>query len=267
LDLDRIEDMKKKRYKWKYEYIFTAYELAKNGARKEDYLQALGIKEDTFLIWRKEIPLLRLAIKKGKEARRRGIELNESFSEYIYGHLSPEMKEVYDRLERYEKAGNVSKIEELMNRKGRRFRQRMLIHAWASLNFSLSAALKRCGVPYQMFLRWKREDLEFAQLLDEIEFHKKNFYEEALNKQIAMGDSTCIIFANRTINADRFPEPKQQINIQKQIHHQIDIVQVSQLNLPVEVKRLLLEEVRRVKSVGSRVVENEKGAAAQFRTG
>jgi hypothetical protein len=50
---------------------------------------------------------------------------------------------------------------------------------------------------------WLRSDPEFPELMAEVEFHKKNFFESGLVGQVEEGNVQSIIFANRTYNRDR----------------------------------------------------------------
>ncbi len=242
------------RKKWN-QHIFQVYELARQGLSKRKISKIIGVSYPCFLSWVQKRKLIKKAYKKGRKANKALLQKNETLSNYIYRHLSDDMREVYDELVEIDKEGyGVSKIEALMTNRGKKFRQRMLLHAYTMMNFNLSGALHRCGVSYAEFCNWKNRDQGFSELLSEIDFHKRNFYEDALNTAVAEGDSQCIIFVNRTYNAERFPEPKQRLQVDKNIRKTVTSITIDSLGLSVEKKRELLERIRQAKQVESREV-------------
>lgn len=92
---------------------------------------------------------------------------------------------------------------------------------------------------------WIRDDPEFADLLDEIHWHKKNWVEQHLMHRLASGDSAATIFANRTLNRDRGYNDKIQLEHSGEVsvHHQV--IAVDDLSLPIDVRKKILEALRK----------------------
>jgi hypothetical protein len=87
-------------------------------------------------------------------------------------------------------------------------------------------------------------DPEFAELVDEIHLHKKDFFESKLVELVQSGDSSATIFANKTMNRDRGYGDKTTIEHTGTVVVEQRVVQIGDLALPVDVRRAILGAVR-----------------------
>ena len=83
-------------------------------------------------------------------------------------------------------------------------------------------------------------------MIEEIEWHKCNFFEEALVDLVAMRNPGAVMFVNRTKNADRGYSEKIQVEHSGAI---ATSVSVDELELPMETRKELLRAVRASKVI------------------
>ena len=67
--------------------------------------------------------------------------------------------------------------------------------------------------------------------------------------------------ANKTFNKSRGYTEKVDIGISGNINHQHNIVHIDNLNLPIETRKQILDELRRAKQIPSRVIGNDENLA------
>ena len=136
-------------------------------------------------------------------------------------------------------------MERLLDNAGKRARQHLFLYALTASNFNASEACRKVNISRKTFENWVTTEPEFGQLIDEMHWHKKNFFESALVGLIRSGDSSATIFANRTLNRDRGYNEKFELEVKGQVNHaHAHIVQIDDLNLPIKVRRLILEAMR-----------------------
>lgn len=234
--------------KWNDKFYLQIYELIRQGLKRVDVAEILGVKHATLNRWVKEKPALRDAIAKAKE--RVKAEFEQTFEEYIFEKLSPPMQKLWRRLEEYEQEPNtIRKIELMLRNKGEVVRQHMFIHALVVSNFNISTACKRVHISKPTLDRWTSESSRFSQMIDEVMFHKKNFFDEALVNLVKSGDTAAVIFANKTMNRDRYPTTKE-VTINGQVMH--GIVNLDELDLPVDVMRQIVHAQQKQKLLASK---------------
>jgi hypothetical protein len=167
----------------------------------------------------------------------------ETLGDYVYKSLSPHAKEIWAQLKRCD---GIEAVEALFRNRPIKLRQQLFIHALIVGGFDLSGAMRRVGIPRNVLENWKR-DLEFMQLMEEITFHKKSYFEKQLIGLVEEKHPGAIIFVNRTVNADLGYSEK------LQLEHSGSITNVGfnldTLDLDVETRRKLLEAIRRQKEM------------------
>jgi len=86
--------------KWKNEFIFDAYELMKQGAKRKQVARICGVTVMTFMQWENKRQLLRIAMKRGKSHYH--VKINgrgrSEMADYVFNGLNAEMKEIWTKL-------------------------------------------------------------------------------------------------------------------------------------------------------------------------
>lgn len=183
---------------WSDSFYVVAYEAAKEGCGKSAIAERIGCNQATLERWIEDRPALKEAIEKGKA------RTDETFRDFIYRHLPPDLKALYTEIESLADEGDpYNRIQKLLTDKGDHVKQHLFIYAMVESDFDPSQALAKLRISKPVLDRWVRTDHNFGRLVEEIIFHKKNFLEGALMRLVKSGDKGAIVFANRTLNADR----------------------------------------------------------------
>lgn len=231
--------------KFQESFLITAYELARDGMSNKKIGETIGCNKQTFINWLRKKPALKEAITRGRT--RSGSRVVTDFREYVYSQLPDNLKKLWDKINHFHEEGNsLSKIEALLQDQGAGVRKHLFLYALVNSNFNPSQACRMVNLPFKTFRGWCEHDPEFQELVEEINIHKGNFFEGALLGLVASGDTSATVFANRTFNANRGYNPKSEINvnINGQVNHKIGIVKVDTLNLPLEVRKQILDATR-----------------------
>jgi hypothetical protein len=244
---------------WKDEYVFTTYELARSGCNQKRIAEVLGVSKPTFLKWKRKYPELRNALRKGCVGAR-GCQSNQfTFRDLVQKRLPPQLRKIWTRINRFEtERSGTTKIEMLLQQQGKQVRQYLFIHALMVSNFNSSIARQKVNVDRKTLQRWIEEDPDFLALVDEIEQCKKDFFEDCLLKLCTGLDTTAVVMANRTYNADRGYGEQTRHRHEHEVSGTIEH-KVSRLDeLPLELQKQILDEMRR-KQIPSRIIEKDNG--------
>jgi hypothetical protein len=227
--------------KWCDGNYLKCYLLAKTGLTNKQIQQTIGVSQLTFRSWLKKYPYLQVALNEARNINKPNRA--ETFIEYVHARLSPEGMEIWDKINAWEQEPNSTKrIFNLLESQGKQMRQHLFLHALVSSNFNPSEACRRVCIAKKTLMKWTQTDLEFNQLMQEIDWHKKNFLEGGLFKLVEEGDTIATIFANKTQNRDRGYDERQTIEVKGSIHHTHSI-DIDSLNLSLEVRRAILEAI------------------------
>jgi hypothetical protein len=244
---------------WQDDFLFDAYELAKEGTKEKALARILGISFPTLLDWERKKPLFALALKRGRKLyRARRARNNNGVSEieeYYFNRLSPEERKVWKKIQRANRAKTgLQTLNAILEGRGKVFRQHLLLHAIIHNNFAITKACRMVGISLTAFDLWKRQDPAFLQMFKTIEEAKKDLFEQSMLRLAKVNETAVVIHAAKTLCRDRGYGEKQEIdvNVSGQVNH--NIVQIDVEALPLEVRKLLLEEVRKVKQVESQVI-------------
>lgn len=236
--------MAKREKKWKVELAIDAYMLAYTGATNRDIAKVFLIEEDTFTKWLVSYPVLRYAVDKARGKRN---ERPETFQEYVYGKLPPDLKALWDQIQFWsEHENSVVRIEELLQPHGDRVRQQLWLHAMICCNFNASEACAEVNISKRVIDRWLAEDNAFPELLQELEWHKKNYFEDAMVDLVGMRVFPAVIHANKTFNRDRGYGEKIEIDHKHTHTHKVHFVQMDKLQpyLDLETRVKIREAIR-----------------------
>jgi hypothetical protein len=245
----------KKDGNWDDHYYVASYRLALSGLVDTKIARSLGVKDDTFARWVKQRPALADAL---QQARNRGAT-SRAFMEQMTERMPADLQEVWRKLSSDDPVvredGQYS-----LQKAGRRKQQHLFINAWVAMNFNQDRACQATGTRMATFHLWRRQDKEFKKLMDFVREARGDFYENALIEKVAQGDTTAVIFANRTYNKDRGYDSKVTVEVGGSVEqrHTITVKELS-----TEAKRQLLEEIRRKKEL-AQLEDNSKVIDAEF---
>lgn len=233
---------------WKDTHPVDIYILAKEGKTIKDIAAALGVSEPQFHAWLRERPVVRYAVDKGKSTGPK--EAAVKLQDYVYKRLPEHLQTVWDEICYWEEAGSgIEKIEAMMANEGLHARQSLWLHAMVSGSFNASDACKKVGVSMTTLKNWIANDPDFAELVDELQVHKKNFFESALIDLVTSRDAMAVIHANKTINRDRGYSEKIDVNVSGTVNHNVTVVSIDTLQLPIETREQILSALRAAKNV------------------
>ena len=232
--------------RWNDKHIITAYELAKSGLNLTKTAKAMGLATATFRTWMDKKPIFRYAFRKGRRVYKGKNKKGFTFQDYVYKRLSKKLRKLWKEIKKVDDTNSgVEKIEALLEKGGVRARQNLFIHAWTVSNFSISNALRKVNISRFTFNAWKSKDPDFAKLVAEIEWHKKNFFEDHLSMLIAGGDPSATIFANKTYNRDRGYNEKIEVDMHMAGNINHSVISVGDLGLSLKVRKEILKGFRK----------------------
>jgi hypothetical protein len=230
----------KRKTSWNKFYI-TVYELAKAGMTKAKIAKMLGVTIVTFYKWYRERPTMRWAYKHGK----RTAKSVETFRGYAYRRLSPELRKIWDKINAADSTGaGTDRIERILADAGKKARQHLFLYAWTACGFNPTEACRILCMDRQTFEGWYKCDPEFHELFDGMNQIKKDFFEAPLIHKVGEGDISAILFANRTYNADRGYGNKVQVEHSGTLQHNVSVIPIRDLNLPVEVRESIYKSMQ-----------------------
>jgi hypothetical protein len=238
--------------KYKHEHVVEVYIAAKSGMTENQISKVLGISVHTLRVWEKKKQAFKIALEKGRAECKGKKDGSLSFREYVFGRLSYKNRKLWNKIIRLSKNSKkrkrpkdwIEQIESLLEKRGKHARQSLFMYAWVSSNFSISNALRRVNLSRSVFELWK-QDPDFHTLFKEMEWHKKNFFEEHLCLLVKGGCVPATIFANKTFNKDRGYNEKIEVNMDLlgEIDH--GVISVDHLKLPLEIRKELLRARRK----------------------
>ena len=159
--------------------------------------------------------------------------------------MSPDLREKWEVIKAAEAEPNATtqaKADAMLEAAGKYTKQNLFIYALTSSNFSLSKSLRRVNVSKTLYDSWC-QDPEFGRLIDEIKWHKDNFFEECFIRLVASGDSPATLHAAKSRLAHRGYNPTHKLDMDAQVN-QNTTVEVDKLNLPIEQRVALLTAMR-----------------------
>jgi hypothetical protein len=250
-----------KRWKWKDQFYVRAFELAKSGMSNTEIAKVIGCNAETFSRMVKEKEALREALDRGRNSEGG----YAAFRNFVYGRLSKSARRFWDELDELDKM----ELKEKTDRSSGRLRkkkfleilqspakvqQQLFIHALVCCNFVLSEAAKKTGISPQLVRMWVTNSPGFKELLQGIQEVKGDFFESCLVNLCRSGDTTAIIFANRTFNRGRGYNDKveMEINRKTEVTHRVKVD-----DLPVDARRAILDRMREVPQLEDRRKEEE----------
>lgn len=232
--------------KFTEDYYVTAYELARSGYSDKRIAQALGTNGNTLGRWRTKHPALDAAIKRGRLVSTGG-EGVATFRDYVYKRLPENLQALWTEIQACEDEPNaLTRLQTMFANQGLRVRQHLFLHALTARNFNVSEACRLTGIARRTFEAWVSSDADFADLVDEINQCKKDFFESALVRLVQAGEPSVVIFANKTYNRDRGYNEKLDVSVNGTVNHLHAVVPAEAVlpKMPLDARRALLQAVR-----------------------
>lgn len=236
--------------KWQDIKILDAYLLAVSGLKNVKIAEALGISLASFKLWAKKKPAFKTAVCRGRKIYKNDRKGGISFKSYVYNQLDPKIKKLWDEIDECDdgETTDIKRVEALLKKGGKRARQHIFVYAWTESHFNMSYALKKANISRTLFKNWLESEPEFAELCDEIQWHKKNFYEAGLNTLVAEKNPMVTVFANKTMNADRGFGERMKIEMDATVKANMQAhIPISKLDLTPKIKKKVLEALRKYK--------------------
>lgn len=223
--------------------LISIYRHAKVGLPEHGIAAVLGIQLNTWKAWKKKFPEITEALELGRTEHKHGGDWHQ----FIYDRLSPDVRELWDKIEEYDQYPNgVVQIEKILSTHGKLVRQQLFLYALIHNNFSASRAMAKVNISKDVMDDWINNDPTFAKLVEEIQWHKKNFVEESLLRLIAGGDTSATIFANKTLNKDRGYTQSIEVKHSGEINHNVTATfDLDDLEVSKECKLEVLEALRK----------------------
>lgn len=219
----------------------TAFELAQDQFSDNHIARVLGVSLTTFQKWVAKDPTLVDALTRGRKGRGKP---NGTFHEYVYDRLPPNLQATWDKLTECEDAPNgIERIEAILADQGQRVRQHLFVYALVNTTFNVPKALRKLNMTRGTLRDWTLHDPDFAALVDEIHHYKKDFYENAFNRQVKQGQILAVLHAVKTQCRDRGFGDKLEVKHtgSVEVKHTIN---VADLPLPLAVRQQILVALR-----------------------
>ena len=231
--------------KWSDSLAFRLYDLLKAGMSPTTAAGVMGVRGETVLAWLDKVPLAQAA-KRCADAVREMEQ--ETFQEYVYKQLPPDLIPAWKEIEAAGETDDpVGRIEAALKDKGKRGRQYLFMHALVHSNFNVSEASRKTNVARKTFELWCKSDDGFAAIIDQMHHSKKDLAEGMLIKLVGEGDTSAVLFANRTLNKDRGYGDSKTITVDQSVTHR-HMIDIDELDLSLEVRKAILDAVRRSKA-------------------
>lgn len=235
---------------WHDGYYIDIFLMAKQGKTETDIRRILGASATTWKQWKRTRSALDEAIARGREGDRALQETTQdrpTITDYVYGHLPHQLRGLWDRIEALSELSPTERDTTYaeLSSQPEAYRQILYVHALVQSRFDATAAMKRCGLSLRDYRRWCRECPDFEELVQEIQYHKGQFFENALLDQVQIGETQAILFANKSFNRDRGYGDKLDVTHDHgATAATTTTVDLSKLDLTPQIKRALLEAVQ-----------------------
>ena len=240
------EKIRKKRVEWNDRFYLETYLLRRDGTKSvHNVASALGVSEPAFAKWLRDKPALREAWERAAEDGT-GRGCAGSLKEFIYNRMDPKLKRVWDQIIEEGGVDGGPRVEAILAGKPTRVRQHLFIHALTCTSYNVSRAASMVNISMAGVKKWYETDPVFADLIEEIEEHKINFFEGRFIDLVVKGEPSAVIHAIKTKGRGRGYGEQKQVAVQ--VNGQIDVnhthVDITQLDLPVDVLRVVLDAMR-----------------------
>lgn len=230
--------------KFKDTMYVTVYALAREGMPDEQIGLTLGVAGQTFRNWCARRPALRDALKRGR-AIASGSDGGKEFREYVYDHLPENLQKLWDEINACEKLRNgVDRVRSLLERGGVHARQHLFLYALTQYGFNVSRAVQKVAISRKTYEDWVAHDPGFAELVDEIHWHKQNFFENAFLDLVSWRNPAAVIHGVKTQCRERGYNEKIEVEHSGSVELR-NTVNLTDLDLDLETRKKILDALKR----------------------
>lgn len=238
---------------WRDEHLFTIWEICRNGGTDRMIRDVLGISGATLTAWMRDVPLLAEGMQRARELLESSAV--ERFFEYIHGHLPADLRALWETMKRNVEdkdklGGGLARNMELVAAEPVINQQHLFLHAYASSFFNASAAVRVLGISVRKLEVWQK-DAGFRRLLEEVNFHKKGYFQNALMGLVEKGDPRAILFANERVNREEYGRRiGLEISGKVEVEHQHKMIMMKDVadRLSFDTRQELLEVFRAIEA-------------------
>lgn len=239
------------------------YRLALTGLSRSGIARAVGTDKRTFKKWMVRHPEVKKALDMGygRDSSKPFVGGKQTFIEYGLTCLPPKLHDLWKQLNDIDdEQGTEKRFDMLMADKGKAVKQQIFLHSLISTNFNKFKAMRRACVNHYQVDKWRREDPDFADLVNHVHEMKKDFIEGCLMGLIGGGDSAATIFASKTLLQDRGYGAKVTIKHEGGTTNKQLMLKKVIYQLGPKAKRQLLDKIRETeaKALPPRRVQTEE---------
>lgn len=235
--------MKTKFKPWHYVQVYL---FAREGKKVTAIARAIGVTPMTLRSWIEKDKGMKEVYQKAKKEHEVSLNRKSGLEDYFYKRLPPHLQMLWDELIAFDEANSGPESYELLYKgKSPRIQQHLFVHALVTSSFNVSEACRMTGISHARYKRWCILDPHFADLLEEVKEHKKNFFDSSLVRLVEAGDSPATIFANKTYNKDRYGE-ELNVKVEGSVQHQHHVLlDIETAPLSLRTRRELLQILRK----------------------
>ncbi len=251
--------------KYRPNFLVPLYRMVRAGIPEIDVCRSLGVSRMSLYVWRKKYP----EVEECYQIARKDRDEASDFPRWVYNRLSPEIRQLWDRIEAWHDAGQDNLVEVALLDHGVRVQQQLFLHALCVKSFNPSEAMRAVNVTKRELDEWLARDSKFAELVEEVNYHKANFFEQALVDLVRAQNPSAVIFANKTVNRNRGYGQVTDVNHTHKgviMHGVVDLTDVMN-DLSPECRSELMEALRRRDEASKRqpkVLEHEPSLDQQL---
>jgi hypothetical protein len=239
---------KRKSSSWDNRFYVRVYELRRSGyTNKKAVAEVLGVTALTLDNWLRTDDALKDAWDSGAQKRSESGADGATLRSFVYDRMPPHLQSLWDKIEACDNnTQGTLRLAEIIGGASKESQQRLYLYALVNCGWNASEARKKCGLPLSVIKGWVETDPDFSEMVDEIDAAKKDYFENALVDLVSARDTSATIFANKTFNRDRGYGESRKVEVSGTIEHQHHVLSVDSLELPLEVRRAILDAYREV---------------------
>jgi hypothetical protein len=228
--------------RWTPILLVHIYRHAKAGLSNEAIARVMDITSNRFVKWKRDRPEVAQAL----ALARKEAPMDNSFVRYFYSQLDPRLQALWNEIENANNlGGGIAQLDAILGDHGTKARQSLYLHALISSHFSPTRAMEKVGIDKRTLDHWINNDPDFPELVEQIQYHKKNYFEEALVKLVEAGDKSAILHANRSVNRDRGygRHSDMTVTVNGNVNHN-HVLDLSELNLSLACRTEIANALR-----------------------